>query len=647
MGRLFLISQCSILMLGAAFSVPLQAQTQLRANTQLQAQTQPPPSIELIGAACSRAFSGYGLDGTTGSWQAIDVTDPAVPFTKAVRIVNGVANKNTYDAVHLCNTEDLNGSSGSVAKGDLLVATFWIRNANTEPGKAILRIEPDFQGDGGIDFAANTPVDVGSWKRYTIPFRALTPGATGQKSFQLRFGIAAQTFEFGGVSLMNYGPLNSTQFDALKDQFAFYYPGRGDSNAQWRTTALANIEATRKASITITVTKADGSPATGARVRLKQTKSSFRWATDVTPDDILNSKDKTPGFTALDRQRYRSAIKANFNSASAGLFWQDWESRPSILLRTADWFRASGLEPVRTTNLIWADTNPDYGLPADIRDPSSTPAYINKRIKKYFDDELSQLKGKYREWDVVNEPYTSAYLQGHVEVPSNDPAHPLVKQGNGRLGNHAIIDWFKRARKDNPTDLLYLNDFNIFDTLDPLHRLYTYTLVKYMKAGGAPLDAIGFQSHFYHAGPIFTDMDETLKMFDPLVGRYSVTEFDFTSLDGSLQADITSDYMTYIFGSPKFNTFQVWDIWDGNHWLHSGPLYTVDWTLKPSGKVWQTLTQKTWRTNVSGSTDGAGQYATRAFLGTYQITVKACGKTTVLTQDITSATNLALPSGCS
>jgi hypothetical protein len=105
-----------------------------------------------------------------------------------------------------------------------------------------------------------------------------------------------------------------------------------------------------------------------------------------------------------------------------------------------------------------------------------------------------------------------------------------------------------------------------------------------------------------------------------------VTEFDFATIDPALQRDLTADYMTFIFGQPKFNEFLMWGFWDGAHWMNSAPIYNLNWTLKPSGEVWQQLTQKTWQTHTSGATSATGAYAVRAFKGSYSLTASAGGK---------------------
>jgi hypothetical protein len=71
--------------------------------------------------------------------------------------------------------------------------------------------------------------------------------------------------------------------------------------------------------------------------------------------------------------------------------------------------------------------------------------------------------------------------------------------------------------------------------------------------------------------------------------------------------------------------------------LGNAPLYTRDWTLKPSGVVWQTLTGKTWRTDTQGVSGADGFLHLNAFYGTYAITVIDAGKTCETVANFTEA----------
>ena len=141
-------------------------------------------------------------------------------------------------------------------------------------------------------------------------------------------------------------------------------------------------------------------------------------------------------------------------------------------------------------------------------------------------------------------------------------------------------------------------------------------------------------------------MAETIEALDPLVKYFSATEFDSITIDEKMQADVLEDVATFVFGSPKFTTFQIWGFWDGNQDDGNGPLYTRNFKLKPAGAAWQKLTQQTWRTNARGVTNGNGKLTIRAFLGQYKITVFACGKYTTFDRSLGAPASFTLPVAC-
>ena len=51
------------------------------------------------------------------------------------------------------------------------------------------------------------------------------------------------------------------------------------------------------------------------------------------------------------------------------------------------------------------------------------------------------------------------------------------------------------------------------------------------------------------------------------------------------------------------------------------------------GETFRVLTQEIWRTNAAGRTDDDGRFATRAFYGTYDVTVTWKGQTRVVAVD--------------
>ena len=586
-------------------------------------------STSLLDGDTVANYGGYNGPGDIVS--RIPVSDSAVPFNKALHVERKTAGLNSYDAALTWST------NGAVNPDDVLVATFYVRNGIAN--QKALNLDITFQLSAppytrGLATAA--PVDVGAWQKYSIPFRADQAYPNGASSFQIRFGQVVQNFDVGGISIANYGPIKGTLPKSLTDTFAFYYPGRGQANAKWRTDALANIEANRKGDMLIRVVDAKDAPIPGATVSIKEISPNFVWSTAISAISLVCNSDANATvrpcpsrstqlgqtITADDYQRIRRALIDNYSGGSFfnDLKWPEWRNDSRLTLDGMAWMRRNGLPVRRGHTLIWPGFDPDYKLPVEIVNRSTPPSEVRRQIDAHFVDELGTLKGQVAEWDVVNEPYSNFDIQGRLKTPTVDAVA-------GVLDISAIADWFASARKIDPKAVLFLNDFGIFDAFNPVAQGYDLALTKYIQSRGAPVDGIGFQAHFFQTAPNFADMQQVINDFNPLVKAFSVTEFDFTTLDPKLQADLTEDFMTFIFGQPKFNTFQTWGFWDGDHWLNNGPLYTQDWQLKPSGEVWRRLTLNTWKTQTTATANGSGQIALRAFFGNYAFDVTANGKT--------------------
>ena len=75
----------------------------------------------------------------------------------------------------------------------------------------------------------------------------------------------------------------------------------------------------------------------------------------------------------------------------------------------------------------------------------------------------------------------------------------------------------------------------------------------------------------------------------------------------------------------------MWGFWDNMSTWGNAPLFDADWNLKPSGEQYLDLVYNQWWTQESGTTAADGKYSTRAYYGTYDITVTVNGKTVTKT----------------
>ena len=120
---------------------------------------------------------------------------------------------------------------------------------------------------------------------------------------------------------------------------------------------------------------------------------------------------------------------------------------------------------------------------------------------------------------------------------------------------------------------------------------------------------------------------ELQRISHPVATELEITEFDIDSADEATQADYTRDFLTATFSYPQTKAFIMWGFWEGSHWRPRGAMLRRDWSPKPNYAAWNDMVFKKWWTNADGKTSGQGTFATRGFLGDYEIEVKANGKT--------------------
>jgi GH35 family endo-1,4-beta-xylanase len=248
---------------------------------------------------------------------------------------------------------------------------------------------------------------------------------------------------------------------------------------------------------------------------------------------------------------------------------------------------------------------------------------LEARIESRFQDIISATKGKVEDWDVVNEPY------------SNDD---LLKI----LGQEVMVKWFQRARQLDPNVKLTLNDYPSLDSDSSRHLDAFYNTIDMLTKAKAPVDTIGFQGHF---GSAVVPPERVLKALDRFAKfglPIQITEFDMDTADRDLQARYMRDFLTACFSHESVIGVTQWGFWAGRHWLPNAALWDENWNLRPHGKVFQELTQKTWTTQKTGKTNNAGNLPFRGFYGTYSATITVPGQAKVVATGKLTKTNRTL-----
>ena len=498
-----------------------------------------------------------------------------------------------------------------IAKDDLLLLTFWARKL--EPaGTPVIRAQVIFERAGGNfekSLTTSFPNDTAEWKLFQLPFRSSAAFGPDEAQLAFQFAYGPQSFEIGGISLINYG--QNVRPEQLRT--SYYYPSRGDANAAWRIAAENRINRLRKGTLSVQVVDRDGAPVPQATVHIQQANHAFRFGSAVTAARLMGA--------GADNDIYRSRVTSHFTTTvfENDLKWGLWEcancgssfnkgqTRAAIA-----WLAERGL-PVRGHNLIWPSWN---FMPADVRNLG--PDALRARIAARFADVAGDagVLGRLYHWDVINEPYTSFDVMGRIGGIEGIP------QGDGVLPNAEMAEWFRLARRIDPQAALFVNDYDIIAAggQDVRHQNYLFTLAEWLLAQGAPLDGVGVQGHFNRVTPPEL-MQSIIERFSQLPVTLAVTEYDFNILDEELQAEYTRDVLLMIFSQPKFTDFLMWGFWERSHWLPAGAMYRADWSSKPMALAWNDLLFRQWWTSETGTTDRAGRFAARGFKGAYTVTV--------------------------
>ncbi|WP_238152658.1 endo-1,4-beta-xylanase [Kribbella speibonae] len=493
-------------------------------------------------------------------------------------------------------------AAATVTQGDALVATLWARAISPSAGNAHVVFETD---GSPYKKSLNAALRYGTeWQKFQFPFRATTTytaGTTTAAHLNLWLGYGAQTFQIAAVSVQNWGPGTPVGYPQVT------YDGR-EANAAWRTAANARIDQYRKGNLAVSVVDAAGNPVSGATVSAVQQTSAFKFGAASDGSRLIG--DPSTGISAADLAQYQSKASTIFNQGALGnnLKWNHWENpteRDTITLPAMQWMRERGLR-IRGHNLVW----PSWGyLPPDLSTLQNDPAALRTRVNNHVLDEAGALAGIVDEWDVVNEPYSEHSLQDI-------------------LGPNEIESWFRLARQADPTAKLALNDYGLVENngWETRHRDHVYNIVQSLKASGAPIDLVGFESHFN--GVQLTSPDDLLAIVDQFAAlgvKVAITEFDVDTDDLQLQADYTRDFMTAMFSNPNVNQISNFGLWTKNIYNPRVALYNDDWSPKPNALVWEDLITRQWHTSVSGQSSAAGTFGTRGFLGDYLVTVTVNG----------------------
>ena len=564
----------------------------------------PPGGEAVLGPEPELEFVLFGARRANGVLSVVDVE--GMPFKKAIRAQTLVKPPYVYNIQTIAHNKTL------VLDQDLLVLRFYIRCVESLSGKCESQfIFERSDGNAGTRAVAN-PVEVtgDGWHHVQVAFESKGSYAPGEARLVFRMGYDPQTFEIGGIQLVNYR--------RAYDKYAFHqvhpqltYEGR-EPDAPWRSEAEARIEAIRKADMAVRVVDSSGSPIAGADVSIKMQRHAFHFGSMYTRGYI---NQYVYGTADRDGIMYAEQFAKLFNIGvpENDLKWPYLESgegwRIERLNTEINWLRQNGID-VRGHTLVWQrSTRVPPDVAAMIGNPNVNKDYLRRRINNHITQTVSAFRGRVVEWDVINEAFRD---------------HAIVDI----LGYDEIFEWLRLAKEADPDVKVFVNDNGIErDKGDWEEAINFYVkLLQDAKKRGVVVDGLGMQAHMEWKLTSPAKMLDILDRFVGLVDRVKITEFDMASGDEQLYADYLRDFYTVLFSHPLVDGILMWGFWDGAHWRNNAPIFRKDWSLKPSGQMYIDLVFNKWWTDEAGVTDEDGMFKVRGFLGDYEVTVRYEGR---------------------
>lgn len=532
-----------------------------------------------------------------------NVDEPDLPFRKAMRVRTLAPTDPPWNAQIRWDVQQ------PVKKGDLIFARLWLRSSLQgdirRPPITNLLIKRTEDTGQALQKGRHRPVTE-EWHPYY--YYAVMPAASRDWYLEFHIGYYEQEFEVGGVEIVNLG--NAAGFDlallpVTETENALTYPGQ-EPEAPWRQAARERIRQIRMAKLTVEVVDGEGRPLPGAEVKVAMERHAFPFGTAVTAQRLTGDRP--------DDEKYRQVVRERFNRV---VFENDLKTPPWFgrwgknysreqVLAALDWLDGQGI-PARGHTLFWAEHK------HMLTDAGMTVREIKNNVEARFRDRLAVLAGRLVEWDVHNHPV-------------------MFTEITERIGWEATLDFWRLAREMDPRTRLAINEDSILPFPHRLKEKYKERIA-WLLAQGAPVEAIGFMSHFSTA--TVTPPERILEILDEFAGfglPLVVTEFDMDINDRhpeevQLQADFTRDFLIVVFSHPAVDSFLSWGFWAGQHWKPEAAFYDKGWNLRPHGKAYMDLIFDEWWTNEVLTADEQGGAEVDGFKGEYEVTAAANGRT--------------------
>jgi endo-1,4-beta-xylanase len=232
-----------------------------------------------------------------------------------------------------------------------------------------------------------------------------------------------------------------------------------------------------------------------------------------------------------------------------------------------DWARAHSMK-FRGHALVWGERTPPWF--ANLPDRAAAVAALENHVTAT----CRHFAGRMQSWDVVNEA---------ILVGSGRPDNLRPQVFLDKIGPDYLDIAFRAARAADPEACLVYNEFGVEFSAPAQRekRRVLLDLIDGLKRRGAPLDAVGLQSHLSIAAMAHFDETDFAGFLGELAARglqVMLTELD--CIDRGAPSDIAARdaavatayrrYLDVALASPAVTTVINWGLSDRQSWIVSG-----------------------------------------------------------------------------
>jgi endo-1,4-beta-xylanase len=209
--------------------------------------------------------------------------------------------------------------------------------------------------------------------------------------------------------------------------------------------------------------------------------------------------------------------------------------------------------PFKQHNFVWGSQQPSWiGGLSQADQKAAVQNWIQQFCMRYPDTQMI---------DVLNEP-----------PPHTTPPYLAALGGAGASGYDWVVTIFKWARQYCPTSILIVNDYNIIEYSNDNNNIIK--LVTAAMKAGAPIDAVGAQSHALQSASASTTQMYIDKIASSTGLPILISEFDLNIADDTQQKNQMQSLFTMFWNDKNVKGVTYWgyiqgQTWETNSWLLS------------------------------------------------------------------------------